>query len=723
VGFTEGSDVAGVDVDVNFDPTQFSSVTVDCSVQTVGAGTNFCSDSNAGTGTIDVILARFDQTAFPTGLLANITFTIDNAATAGSKPLDGVMVGVSDTGGTDLPLDTVTVIDGAINVLGAAYASSPAPGETINIDGLQGGANPAQDVIITNTGVAGTTLSVTCSTSGDAVFAVTPDTNVDIAQGASGTMTVSCDASAAIGQYTGQMSCTHNGDGTGEASPAVYPLVCNLLDAPPAVFSSNPAAGSTTDMTAGLDVIAGGTVPVSGLVFTNTAAAGSKNLNVSCTAGISSEITAAPAPGGSAAPGETIASVVSCDATNAGSFSETFACIYTTDGTQPAVDNGTAVDYTYTCDVREPQATVDPTPASPGTITELAQPGGSADFAVVFSEVGGEGVDGALDSCSLATGTDFTITDPNVYPAAVPAGGSTVVTVVGTDPGGVESTTDTLTCVYIDGNDESTTVTYTLLLEVGGDAGFEVSKVFSDGRPGSVDVTITCNTGLPLTQTATISDGNPVFFIVKSFESGDMDCSVTEDPDSGYEAEFAASGDSNSVDDDPLSPGCHFTEIGGGDSNACAITNTPDPVAVVIEKEWIMAGASQGGVSTSYMLTLWCDSEIIGGTQGTNGGTSAPNGINDWHLMFYGDGSDVFTAMVVPNFPSSSCWVEENIQDNAVETVNGCTDISVSVGNPAACTITNTVFFEGIPTLNQYGLAIMALLMLGIGMVGFRRFT
>jgi hypothetical protein len=35
------------------------------------------------------------------------------------------------------------------------------------------------------------------------------------------------------------------------------------------------------------------------------------------------------------------------------------------------------------------------------------------------------------------------------------------------------------------------------------------------------------------------------------------------------------------------------------------------------------------------------------------------------------------------------------------------------------------VFFEGggIPTLNQYGLILMALLMLGIGAVGFRRFS
>jgi hypothetical protein len=39
------------------------------------------------------------------------------------------------------------------------------------------------------------------------------------------------------------------------------------------------------------------------------------------------------------------------------------------------------------------------------------------------------------------------------------------------------------------------------------------------------------------------------------------------------------------------------------------------------------------------------------------------------------------------------------------------------------CTIINTVFFEGVATLSQCGLAPMALLMLGIGFIGFRRFV
>ena len=50
-------------------------------------------------------------------------------------------------------------------------------------------------------------------------------------------------------------------------------------------------------------------------------------------------------------------------------------------------------------------------------------------------------------------------------------------------------------------------------------------------------------------------------------------------------------------------------------------------------------------------------------------------------------------------------------------------DIPVESGDEIACEIVNTVFFEGIPTLNQYGMAILALLMLGVGFVGFRRFV
>jgi hypothetical protein len=261
-------------------------------------------------------------------------------------------------------------------------------------------------------------------------------------------------------------------------------------------------------------------------------------------------------------------------------------------------------------------------------------------------------------------------------------------------------------------------------MDIGGNGTFLVSKTFTDDSPGSVDVTLSCNTGLPLTQTHTISEGDPVAFVVKSYESGMMDCTITEDSTSGYTATYAASGESDNSESDP-DAACRFIDIAGGATNACDITNTPTAVPVVIEKEWVWSGASQGGVNPYYQLTLWCNSEIEGGyPEDYDGNLGSPSSLSDlWYMTYDGYGSDIFTAMVVPNYPSSSCWVEENIVDDTVEVDNECGDIEVSVNMGDECKITNTVFFEGIPTLNQYGLAIMALLMLGVGMVGFRRFT
>ena len=52
---------------------------------------------------------------------------------------------------------------------------------------------------------------------------------------------------------------------------------------------------------------------------------------------------------------------------------------------------------------------------------------------------------------------------------------------------------------------------------------------------------------------------------------------------------------------------------------------------------------------------------------------------------------------------------------------DNCQNLLLVPGGGAECTITNTRFYEGIPTLSQYGLAILALLMLGVGLIGFRR--
>lgn len=58
-----------------------------------------------------------------------------------------------------------------------------------------------------------------------------------------------------------------------------------------------------------------------------------------------------------------------------------------------------------------------------------------------------------------------------------------------------------------------------------------------------------------------------------------------------------------------------------------------------------------------------------------------------------------------------------------MEAEDDCGWRNIEAGGSSSCIFTNTVFFEAIPTLSQHGLAVLALLMLGLGMVGLRRFS
>ncbi|MEJ8566518.1 IPTL-CTERM sorting domain-containing protein [Elongatibacter sediminis] len=271
-------------------------------------------------------------------------------------------------------------------------------------------------------------------------------------------------------------------------------------------------------------------------------------------------------------------------------------------------------------------------------------------------------------------------------------------------------------------------------------ASFSVEKDFSDDNPGEVDVTISCNTGLPLEQTKTISEGEGVQFIVTDYDDGELDCTITESVPAGYEVEYD---DGSSVSADS----CQYENVAFGQGFSCDITNTPAPVDIVIEKEWVFEGSTgPEGVDTDYWLTLWCDAEIVNGVDTGDfveapavPGPKGPGGCglvqptqesgqfignyHNWCQSFYGDSSAVFNAQVIPEYPDSHCYVTESVFDGAVEVDNGCDDLTVSAGQGASCTITNSVFYEGIPTLSQYGMAILALLMLGMGLVGFRRFA
>ncbi len=232
-------------------------------------------------------------------------------------------------------------------------------------------------------------------------------------------------------------------------------------------------------------------------------------------------------------------------------------------------------------------------------------------------------------------------------------------------------------------------------------ANFHVTKTFDDGNTASVQVTLTCNTGLPLQQSFMIDGGDPVgvTFVVAGFEEGTMDCEATEtgSPD-GYTVTYDS---------------CSWLGVNSADTNICVINNTVDDVTFRVNKVWDI-NIEGSDIDTSADITVTCNSPI------TNNGAVEDNGT--WSYTQTTFGTDHVDAAVTPMLPYTTCSATESgIFGSAVDSDNQCSGIVLRAGNGNDCTITNTVFFEGIPTLSQYGMAILALLMLGVGMVGFRR--
>jgi hypothetical protein len=269
---------------------------------------------------------------------------------------------------------------------------------------------------------------------------------------------------------------------------------------------------------------------------------------------------------------------------------------------------------------------------------------------------------------------------------------------------------------------------------------FHVSKNYVDGNTASATVTLSCFTGLPLVQSQLISNTQDVAFVVQSYNDGELDCDVSENPvPAGYSASYIASG--NGSDDDE---GCHFEDLALGANLFCEVTNIPDPVTVTVNKNWVIEGNGGDQLNPAYELTLWCDNAIEGGTpcqdiSKAGGYDECYNaGPDDWYKVLTesgtGNTNDAdYTADVVPYWDGGTdCWVEEQVYDDSVEVdgydcgYSGNPGVHIVVGGGGGeneCTITNTVFYEGIPTLGQYSMAILALMMLGLGMIGFRRFA
>lgn len=99
-------------------------------------------------------------------------------------------------------------------------------------------------------------------------------------------------------------------------------------------------------------------------------------------------------------------------------------------------------------------------------------------------------------------------------------------------------------------------------------AKFNVSKTFSDFNPAPVNVELDCNTGLPVTQNIFLSHGGSVVFVVDDFESGLLDCNITETVPAGYGVTYN-DGSFSAVN-------CSYEDLEHGDEVDCVIENYPE---------------------------------------------------------------------------------------------------------------------------------------------------
>jgi hypothetical protein len=218
-------------------------------------------------------------------------------------------------------------------------------------------------------------------------------------------------------------------------------------------------------------------------------------------------------------------------------------------------------------------------------------------------------------------------------------------------------------------------------------------------------VTLTCNGGLPLQQDFTIAGNEQigVVFVVTNLPESGADCEVTESggPD-GYTPVF------NSGE------GCAWQGVTGG-YYICEILNQADPAEFTVTKHWVIEGAGDD-VLQQADIRIYCNNFITDGYYSDYLGYGY-----EYHADLSGDGDSVTVEVDTSSRPAE-CIAEEHISQSGVESENDCDARTIPAGGSSSCTITNTVFFEGIPTLSQYGLALLAVLMLGVGFVGLRRF-
>jgi hypothetical protein len=147
----------------------------------------------------------------------------------------------------------------------------------------------------------------------------------------------------------------------------------------------------------------------------------------------------------------------------------------------------------------------------------------------------------------------------------------------------------------------------------------------------------------------------------------------------------------------------------------CRVSNRVDPVEITVTSEWLYT-RPEIPVVDGAEINLYCSNV-------TDGDGEPDGNAMRWTWDFSGNPASQ-VAVLYPDFDGSTrCRTEERMNASAIESESGCSDpITIAPGDSTrVCAVTSTVFFEGIPTLNPFGLVLISALMLLTGLVSVRR--
>ena len=256
-------------------------------------------------------------------------------------------------------------------------------------------------------------------------------------------------------------------------------------------------------------------------------------------------------------------------------------------------------------------------------------------------------------------------------------------------------------------------------------ATFEVRKQFTDGNNVTpVTFNFSCSSGTVTNPTRTIYPEETgfgtyqIFFVVDSLPSGSVSCQIEEVPLAGYTPSYECESDETICSTGEGAGPCLFEGVSNRDQGLCLVSNAINPVEVTVTKEWLLKGP-ETIVENTAEIYLNC-------TNTAGGDGELKNGVMSWDWFFDADSPSEQTAIVYPSFSGDTeCWTEEQYKTSAVESESTCEPaISILPGDsPHTCIVSNSIFYEGIPTLNALGLVLASALLLMTGLVSVRRFA